>query len=182
MRFTFDVTFLIQEKSHEKEPVITGFSYEHISGPTFENLPLLPNVEPYKRIEQWLNSSTSLDDALTLADFESTPIGIMNAERNQSFVIFDNHLVARLSGESMDKVSLYESVFQLEDATKIQLSDRLMGIGLGDSVEHVRSQAKGDIFEFGDTIEISQSGYTYNVYIYNENGKDVVYQSELLLY
>lgn len=126
--------------------------------------------------------SISSGELLDLSFLDGLSIGYIRGERGEGFKIFDNNLVVGVSGETISKVLMLESVINNRFTIPVYNPSNILGVSLGQDAQTAASSIKGEVFTFYDAIEIETPQQTINLIIDEADSQKTVSQAEFVLH
>ena len=129
-------------------------------------------------LSQHIYDHVALTDVETL---KSYAIGQVRSNRDTQLLIMDNHLVVDVTGSTVNKVYLLDSVFSTNQLTT-NSPWRFGDLQQGQSVEAVKSQLGDDIFSFQEVIEISDEHFNQELFFSGYGDETLLSSAEIIFY
>ena len=165
------------ERNKPPQYVASYFTYA-LKNSEQRKLDIALNTYIANMLSQHIYDHVALTDVETL---KSYAIGQVRSNRDTQLLIMDNHLVVDVTGSTVNKVYLLDSVFSTNQLTT-NSPWRFGDLQQGQSVEAVKSQLGDDIFSFQDVIEISDEHFNQELFFSGYGDETLLSSAEIIFY
>jgi hypothetical protein len=165
------------ERNKPPQYVASYFTYA-LKNSEQRKLDIALNTHIANMLSQHIYDHVALTDVETL---KSYAIGQVRSNRDTQLLIMDNHLVVDVTGSTVNKVYLLDSVFSTNQLTT-NSPWRFGDLQQGQSVEAVKSQLGDDIFSFQDVIEISDEHFNQELLFSGYGDETLLSSAEIIFY
>jgi hypothetical protein len=143
------------ERNKPPQYVASYFTYA-LEGTEQSKLDIALNTHIATMLSQHIYDHVALADVETLRSYS---IGQVRSNRDTQLLIMDNHLVVDVTGSTVNKVYLLDSVFSTNQLTT-NSPWRFGNLKQGQPVDKVKAFLGDDLFTFDDMIEVSDDKFS----------------------
>ncbi|ABG41364.1 hypothetical protein Patl_2856 [Paraglaciecola sp. T6c] len=155
-------------------------SFYSVSHRDFEpsRLDVAHNTHIADSLSRYINGDLELVDVDTL---KSLAIGEVASDKDTNLLIMDNHLVVEVTGSTVNRVYLLDSVFR-QDKLTINSSWQFGAFKQGQSMAAVKKLLEDDLFSFDDMIEVSDDRFNQEFFFVDYEDELQLSSSEVTFY
>ncbi|GAC23820.1 hypothetical protein GMES_1524 [Paraglaciecola mesophila KMM 241] len=165
------------ERNRQPDYVASFYSVSHRD---FEpsRLDVAHNTHITDSLSQYINGDLELVDVNTL---KSLAIGEVASDKDTNLLIMDNHLVVDVTGSTVNRVYLLDSVFRQNKLT-INRPWQFGAFKQGQSMAEVKRLLGDDLFSFDDIIEVSDDTFNQEFFFVDYEDELQLSSSEVTFY